>query len=795
MTTLKPMRIVAVLALVVVGVFLLRGPDSTEAPIGDAEQVLVVSIPTLTWDQVADEEPPNLMGLLGRSAVASASVRTIGADTELGEGYATIGAGNRAAAPSEAAGLAFPPDATFDGEAVADVYERRFGAPPADAEVLHLGAAAVQRRNDEMLYGTEVGTVGEALLEAGLSAAVVANGDLEAAPRPEELHREAALAVMDPQGRVRHGRVDAGLLAEAPDRPSGIALDPNAVREAASEAWQDDSEVLLVELSDLLRIEAAENVVTPDVAEAARADALEETDRLLGDLLETVDLDTDLVVVVSPVAPAGADQLVVAAVAGPGVEPGLARSGTARRDGYVTLPDIGPTVLSALGIDKPDDMNGAPIASSGGGSPDDATFRALADDNREALFRNRLAGPLTVIFIVSQVLTYCLAAYALTNRRMRWRRTAGFLLLAGMAVPLMSFVAGLFPYWKLSVGGALAAILAAAALAAVAIRAVVHRALATRSRTPHSRDLVPPLAVMAATAVLLIADIGVGGPLQIDTVFGYGGGAIVAGRLAGYGNLAWALMITALIISVTGLWGLWSLRSSGTSAAADRERADERRAGERPAGRRFGLGLAAGCFVLAVLAVGLPALGANVGGTLSVVSGSCIVLLLLAGVHLDLRRLVGVGAVTVAVLAVFGALDSARAPEDQTHLGRLIESTLGDEGFAGLATVIQRKINANLNILLSSVWSFVIPAALAFLAFLIWRPPQFLRNLFLHVPGMRACVIGVLATGVVGGLVNDSGIAIPAVMLTLLLPHVAYVIVESHDEPVTPEPVAPDPTP
>ena len=77
------------------------------------------------------------------------------------------------------------------------------------------------------------------------------------------------------------------------------------------------------------------------------------------------------------------------------------------------------------------------------------------------------------------------------------------------------------------------------------------------------------------------------------------------------------------------------------------------------------------------------------------------------------------------------------------------------------------------------MWSFVIPAAFGFLAFLIWRPPRFLRNLFVHVPGMRACVVGVLATGVIGGLVNDSGIAIPAIMLTLLLPHAAYVIVEA----------------
>ncbi len=761
---MKPMRILAVVAVLVVGIVLLRGPSTSDSPIGEAERVLVVAIPTLTWDRVADEEPPHLMELFARSAVASASVRTIGADTDLGEGYATMGAGNRASVPAGTGGLAFPPDVEFDGEPVADVYERRYGLSAQDAEVLHLGAAAIQRRNDDLLYGTEVGTLGAALAAEGRSTAVVGNADLELNPRAENLHRESTLTVMDELGRVAGGRVDPGLLIEGADTPSGIALDSDVVLATFADAWQRH-DVVLVELSDLLRVEATESVVTPEVADRAEADALRSTDELVGDILELIDLERDLVLVVSPVAPSGDDQLVVSAIAGPGVEPGMARSGTARRAGYTTLPDVGPTVLDAFDIAKPGVMNGAPMASSGGGPPDGAVLRALADDNVRALFRNDLSGPLTVIFIVSQVLTYALAAYALTNRRMGWLRTAAFLLLAGMALPFASFFAGVFPYWRLGVGGALVAIIVGAVVIALVVRALTQRLPAGTPATAHVRALLAPLVVMAATAALLVADIAVGGPLQIDTAFGYGGGAIVAGRLAGYGNLAWALMVAALIISITGLWGRWLLRSDGEPSRGD---------------RRFALGLSAAVCVLAILAVGMPSLGSNVGGTLSVVSGLSIVLLALADVRIDLRRLLGVGVVTVVVLAIFGALDVARAPEDQTHLGRLIDQTLGDEGFAGLGTVLERKVNANLNILFSSVWALVIPAALAFLAFLIWRPPRFLRNLFVHVPGMRGCVIGVLATGVIGGVVNDSGIAIPAIMLTLLLPHVAYVIVEAH---------------
>lgn len=773
---MKPMRIVITLLLVAAATALVLVPDSGGTTRGDAERVLVLSIPTLTWDRVADDEPQHLTELFERSAIASASVRTIGVDTNLGEGYATIGAGNRSSVPLKYAGLAFPPDAEYDGEPVADVYERRFGMAPGDADVVQLGAAAIQHRNDDLLYGAEVGSLGGAVDAAGRSTAVVANADFEIDPPAEQLQRQAVLAVMDDVGRVRRGRVDPGLLDDDADLPSGVALDPDEVLDAARAAWAD-SDVLLVELSDLLRVQESEALVTPEVAEAAAEDALARTDAMVGSLVEMVDLDRDLVVLVSPVAPKGPDQLVVAAVAGSGIEPGLARSGTSRRDGYVTLPDVGPTVLDALDIDKPDAMSGAPIASSGGGAPDQEIMRSLAEDNVKALFRNDLSGPLTVLFIVSQILTYALAAYALSNRRRRWCETAAFLLLAGMALPYVSFLAGVFPYWRLSVIGAIAAIFAVAGALAAVILVIVRKLSDRRDVTARARALVPSVAITGATVALLVGDIVVGGPLQIDTAFGYGGGAIVAGRLAGYGNLAWALMVAALIIAVTGVWGRLQLRAERPWSTGD---------------RRFAIAVVAATFLLAVMAVGLPALGANVGGTISAVSGLSITLLVLTGVRLDLRRLFGVGLLTVAVLGVFGAIDLSRAPEDQTHLGRLIDQTLGDEGLAGLGTVIERKINANLNILLSSVWSLIIPAALGFLAFLLWRPPSFLRTLFERIPGMRACVVGVLVTGLIAGIVNDSGIAIPAVMLTLLLPHVAYVIVRTH--PTSEEPPAQDRT-
>ena len=124
----------------------------------------------------------------------------------------------------------------------------------------------------------------------------------------------AALAVMDGAGRVPAGH-------RRRPRPATPLV-------AAFDAVWPRADVTLVELGD-----------------PAASDAV------LGQLLERVDPARDLVMVVAPAAPDDAAELTVFAIAGPGIDPGRARSATTRRDGYVTLPDVGVTVLDALGVD------------------------------------------------------------------------------------------------------------------------------------------------------------------------------------------------------------------------------------------------------------------------------------------------------------------------------------------------------------------------------------------------------------------------------------------------------------
>jgi hypothetical protein len=49
------------------------------------------------------------------------------------------------------------------------------------------------------------------------------------------------------------------------------------------------------------------------------------------------------------------------------------------------------------------------------------------------------------------------------------------------------------------------------------------------------------------------------------------------------------------------------------------------------------------------------------------------------------------------------------------------------------------------------------------------------------VPGLRACLVGGTVVGVLGFALNDSGVAVPAMLLGVLLPHVTYLAVRTTD--------------
>ncbi len=257
-------------------------------------------------------------------------------------------------------------------------------------------------------------------------------------------------------------------------------------------------------------------------------------------------------------------------------------------------------------------------------------------------------------------------------------------------------------------------------------------------RSPFDRLL----AITAATFAVLCTDLLAGGELQLNTVLGYS--PVVGGRFAGLGNIAFAILgISAL------LTGAFLVHRGG--------------------GGRGALIAAGALFGAAIVFDGAPQLGSDVGGVLALVPALGVTLLLLAGRRPTWRVAAAAVAAAVALSGIFLAVDLARPDDQQTHLARLYED-VRDRGVGVMVDTIARKLRANIRLFRSTLWTYFVPPALLAMALLLRRPQGRWQGLARAYPKLRSGLMGGLLLAVVGFALNDSGIVIPAVVLTYLVP-------------------------
>jgi hypothetical protein len=179
-------------------------------------------------------------------------------------------------------------------------------------------------------------------------------------------------------------------------------------------------------------------------------------------------------------------------------------------------------------------------------------------------------------------------------------------------------------------------------------------------------------------------------------------------------------------------------------------------------------------------------LGADFGGPPAILPAFGLLALVVAGVRITVRRVVVILGATVLVLAAISVADWLRPTDDQTHLGRFVQTLLD----GGAWQVVERKGEQNLRILYSNwILSLVLALAAVFIAVVLARPRvlgvSVLERAYARHPVLKpglACLLVLLA---IGFAVNDSGAAVPAVGAMLAVPLLIACItriVEDHPE-------------
>jgi hypothetical protein len=731
------------LAAVLVGMPL---PPVSAAPVqddvGTAQRLLVVSLPGLTWEEVAEADLPELEAFLDGAAMADLAPRGVHPRSGPGDAYLTISAGTRATTERLVDGQVLALDEQSSGSAAGEIFRRRTGITPSGPFV-SLSWPALVRANDDRPYDAELGALADALTTAGIGTAAIGNAD-GTDSIGVSYERQVGLALASGDGVVDRGELGKGLLVDDPSRPFGKRVDRQALVDAFREAWgaaSSDGGVVLVEASDLARAMRYRAVVTSSRYDAIRATALEEADELLGTLLAEVDPARDSVLVVAPYNLPGDRDLTAIALRSPGSEPGYLMSASTQRSGFLTLVDVAPTILDRFEVARPASMEGRPAEVVGSRASVEQRVEHLVTLNDASRFREQLLTPTTLVVVLLLALIAAGAAVVVAGgRSARWRRGLALAALTDLALLPASYVARGFPlqdlgldfYWAVVVGGAL-------------VTAGLATWLGRRTDRPH---LALQL-VLAVVGLVLVADVVTGSRLSLNAAFGYS--PTGNSRLYGISNYSYGQLATAACLLAAFVAATWPTRR----------------------GRLGALGM----LVATLVVIGVPTWGADVGGVLAFTPTILVFAAVVLRRRIRLRALVVGAAATLAAVVAFGFLDLARPPSQRAHLGRLFER-IGDEGIGPLLSIVQRKLLANLEVSTSSFWVAAIPIAVAVWVLVRRHPSRPLERLRAAVPTLDAGLAATVVAAVLGSLLNDSGAivgGVAAMVLTASLVHLLMV--------------------
>jgi len=492
--------------------------------------------------------------------------------------------------------------------------------------------------------------------------------------------------------------------------------------------------VVAIDPGETLRADEYSEEARPDVAHEHLITAIERSDALLGRVVRNLD-DDDLLIVIAPSGPRRTeiDNLTPIVAVGEGVERGWLTSPLTRRDGLVLLTDVASTVLEAQDAPIPDEVSDSALTVVPADNSD-ATERFVNSD-REAAFREEFVTVATVS-VIALMFGLLAATFGLFISGSRHASTAVTVLgLAVLALPPSTVFIKMFGGWRLGAVGATFLLFGSVAVLTVTT-------LQIRRRT------VGGLSLLLLGLALAVVDLLLGAQWQLNAAFGYS--PLLAGRFYGNGNLGYAVFFTSAIVGLCGL--------------ADIQ-------GRRRAPLWLWLGL------VAVLVIeGLPQLGADLGGVLAGVPAICVVWLIARDRPVRIRTVVGLAVAGVVAAAAMLGVDLLRPAARRTHLGRFAADALNDPGDVWL--IVQRKIDANVNLFLDTRWTWIVPTAIVLLLLLFWRGRGLLGGVLSERPLLRAAIWGSLTAGIVGMAVNDSGVAIPAMVLVLTVPYFALVAVD-----------------
>ncbi|GAA0950390.1 hypothetical protein GCM10009554_50230 [Kribbella koreensis] len=435
-------------------------------------------------------------------------------------------------------------------------------------------------------------------------------------------------------------------------------------------------------------------------------------------------------------------------------------SDSTRRPGLIQLTDVTATVLRGVGKEldpageeQPGPLDGNQLAVDGdrhdqSGAAGKSTASVIEDrlDTNE-----RFEHPRPVLIAVAMTL---LAAqlialgWFLKTRSRRARSTSEFTLLAQGGFFIAVFLSTATVWWRWPSPGLSLyfVVLAISAVFAGVARAVLKQWAA--------------LGILLAAYLILLVDGVLGTPLQFGSMFA--DGPVIGGRFYGFGNSTFATLAVAAL--VTAGWVAQRLLDQSRVKAALAV-------------------LAIGG--LAIIVDGKPGWGTDFGGIIALTPAVLLLAWLTWRGGITLKALVGIGVAGVLAVSAVAFLDFLRPEDQRSHFGTFVARLLDGD----VSDVLIRKLQMALAFFHTPAGWFMLAGVLLAMYASVWPdkvPFEAYRRFYASRPMVRPTLLALSTCGLVGMLLNDAGVALPAIMtgftLPLLVAHLlaSSVVPESH---------------
>ncbi|MDZ4169113.1 MAG: hypothetical protein U1E26_05610 [Coriobacteriia bacterium] len=737
---MKRLFTTAVLAAALSCAWLSATPASAQP---QAKRVVIVLAPYLTWSDVTPTSTPTIWKLADKGAIgdinARSRARRLGEPSSPLEGALTISAGAWSV-PDFQAAAAYHVNERYEVGDAAEAFRRTTGYQVRANQIVFLGMPVTQRANAERSFEVVLGTLGQAVEDAGGLTAAVGNSDVGYVTGEQRKVRAAALAAMNQQGLVAAGDVSARLLREDPNAPFGIETDPDAFDRALQDVASASMDVtgpalVVLDAGDAYRAARFESQVTTAIAARHRQHAVEALDHVVAMAGERFPDATLIVASQSTLDPSigRLEGLGPIVVSGEGWS-GFLTSSSTQRSGFVTNLDLTATVLDIFGIERPVQVLGNEMTLLAAPESLEARIAILDRMNRTAVSVDAAKPGVVNGFVMFTVLVLLLSSMVIVRSRLwssrlrtAWVYALGAALLYALCIPVSSWLMFAWMPWPATVAEVLVGLFASATalwlLSLISLKFLPPR--------------VPVAALSLLTSLVLLVDQFLGAPASFTNIFGYS--PLMAARFYGIGNEASAILFGATIVGLAMLFDEW--------------------AGKRWTSvfKRLGLPVVG---VVIVVVSAAPFLGANVGVVAWGTVGFVLAWVLMNGRHVSFKTGVWIALIVIVVVGAFAAIDLFGGGE-KTHLARALESA-DSGGVIELWKIVARKAETNMRVLTHTRWAYILIAVVAFLAFMRWRPQGDFADTLAENPNFADAITVSLVAGLAAYFTEDSGIVLPA---------------------------------